>query len=264
MPTIESNGITLAYEFRGEGRPLLLISGVGYGGWYWRRLAAELAGTYQVITFDNRGTGASEKPDGPYTVAMLAADAAGLLDGLGVKGAYVLGHSLGGFVAQELALARPGLVRKLILAATSHGGPNAIPVTPAALAVLTSREGDPAELFNRGVAVSTGPGFVERHPEVVQELFAYRMGVPVPPAQYAAQVAAGAQFDAEARLGAIACPTLILFGAADQVVPPGNADLLAGKIAGAQVTILPGLGHHFPIEDTGATVAAMRAFLESA
>lgn len=263
MPTIRANGINLAYEIQGAGHPLLLISGVGYGGWYWRRLASALAGAYQVIMFDNRGTGASEKPDGPYTVAMLAEDAAGLLDGLGARGAYVLGHSLGGFVAQELALARPDLVAKLILAATSHGGPNAIPVTPAALAVLTSRDGDPVELFNRGVAISTGPGFVERHPEVLRELFDYRASGPVPPAQYAAQVAAGARFDAEARLGAIACPTLILSGAADQVVPTGNAALLAARIRGAHVAILPGLGHHFPIEDTAATAAAIHDFLDA-
>jgi pimeloyl-ACP methyl ester carboxylesterase len=135
-------------------------------------------------------------------------------------------------------------------------------VTPAALDVLTNRAGDPAELFRRGMAVSTGPGFAERHPEIIAELFAYRMSEPVPPAQYAAQVGAGTQHDAAERLGAIACPALILTGSEDQVVPPGNAELLAAKIPSASVAILPGLGHHFPIEDPAATIAAIRSFLE--
>lgn len=264
MPTIQSNGIILAYERQGAGQPLLLISGTGYGGWYWRGLARELARDYQVITFDNRGAGGSEKPAGPYTTPQLAADTAGLLDGLGLRAAAVLGHSLGGFVAQELALARPDLVAKLILASTSPGGPAAIPVTPAALDVLTNREGDPVELFNRGMAVATGLGFVERHPEVIAELWAYRATNPVPPEPYRAQVLAGAQHDAAERLGAIACPTLILTGSEDQVVPAGNAALLAERIPGARVAILPGLGHHFPLEDPAAALAAIRSFLAEA
>jgi 3-oxoadipate enol-lactonase len=261
MQTIQANGIRLAYQSHGVGRPLLLISGVGYGAWYWRALAPELARDRQVITFDNRGVGASEKPDGPYTTAMLAADTIGLLDGLSIRSTDVFGHSLGGFVAQELVLARPDLVGRLILASTHHGGPAAIPVTPAALDVLTNRHGDPVDLFRRGMAVSTGAGFAERHPEVIADLFAYRMTDPVPPPQYAAQVGAGATHDVTERLGSITCPTLIMTGAEDQVVPPGNAELLAKKIPGAQVAVLPGLGHHFPIEDPTTTIATIRAFL---
>jgi pimeloyl-ACP methyl ester carboxylesterase len=262
MPVTNTNGILLAYDMQGAGHPLVLISGVGYGAWYWRGIVPELARHYQVVTFDNRGAGGSDKPDGPYTTPMMAADTIGLLEDLGIASAYVLGHSLGGFVAQELALARPDLVGRLILAATHHGGPGAIPVTPAALDVLTNRAGDRVDLFRRGMAVSTGPGFAERHPEIIAELFDYRMTNPVPPAQYAAQVGAGAQHDTAARLHALACPTLVLSGSDDQVVPAGNAELLAAKIPGAQVTILPGLGHHFPIEDPAATIAAIRAFLD--
>lgn len=263
MPSIQSNGITLAYEVQGTGDPLLLITGLGYGMWYWRKLAPELAQRYRVITFDNRGSGDSDKPEGPYTAELLAADTAGLLDGLGVEQTCVLGHSMGGFVAQELALTRPELVRKLILAATSHGGPNAVPIGPEALEVMTKRDGDPVELFNRGMAVATGPGFVGRRPDVIAELFAYRMTNPVPPAQYAAQLNVGLTFDSEARVGAIACPTLILTGAEDRVVPAANAPLLAAKIPGARLVSLPGLGHHFPLEDQAATVAAIRSFLEA-
>src|SRR3990172_6451852 len=102
MPTLQSNGITLAYEQQGAGRPLLFISGVGYGGWFWRKVAPGLAAHFQVVTFDNRGAGGSHKPDGPYTLPMMAADAAGLLDALYLKGAGGFGPSLGGFLPQEV------------------------------------------------------------------------------------------------------------------------------------------------------------------
>lgn len=253
VPKTNANNITIHYERSGDGPPLLLISGVGYGGWFWHKQVPVLSRHLQVITFDNRGAGASDKPAGPYTTAQMAADTAELLDALGVTGACVVGHSLGGFIAQELALTRPELVSKLVLASTTYGGPNVIPITPQALEVLTNRQGDPVELVKRGIAIAAAPGFAERQPEVVEELLRYRLTNPVPPAQYQAQVMAGATHNAEARIGQIGCPTLILFGEHDRVVPPGNAELLAAKIPGAQVRILSGVGHIFPIEDPEAT-----------
>lgn len=248
MPTLNSQGLTLAYEIQGTGQPVLLISGVGYGGWVWHKVVAELAQHYQVISFDNRGTGGSDKPDGPYTTAMLAADAIGLLEGLGLRDVLVVGHSLGGFIAQELTLARPDLVRKLVLASTTYGGQNVIPITPEALQVMTNRVGNPLEIIQRGIAIATAPGWAEQQLGAVQELVAYRMGNPVPPAQYSAQVMAGATHNAEARISAIACPTLVLFGAEDKVVPASNAPMLAQKIQGAQVKVIPNVGHLLPIE----------------
>lgn len=267
MPTIQANGIEIAYETHGEGQPLLLIAGVGYGAWFWHKIVPGLAERYQVITFDNRGAGGSTKADGPYTVSMMAADTAGLLDALGIAEASVLGHSLGGFVAQELIVSRPDLVSRLILASTNYGGMKVIPITPEAMEVLTNREGDPLTLVKRGIEIAAAPGFSERHPEVVQELIHYRFSGPVPAAQYQAQVMAGAGMAAltdeqvNQRTAAINVPTLILFGEFDRVVPPGNAELMASKIAGAQIEILPGTGHIFAIEDPAATVAAIHKFL---
>lgn len=256
--------IHIAYEVAGEGHPLVLISGVGYGSWFWHKIVPPLAAHFRVITFDNRGAGGSSKPDGPYTTQMMAADTAGLLDTLGVRRACVMGHSLGGFIAQELALARPDLVERLILASTTYGGPNVIPITPEALEVLTKREGDPVELVKRGIRVACAPGFAERNPAVVQELLEYRLTNPVPPPQYQAQVMAGATHNAESRIGQITCPVLVLFGEHDRVVPPGNAELLAAKLPNAQIKILPGVGHIFPIEDPEATVEAILEFLQPA
>lgn len=267
MPTVQSNGITLAYEIHGSGHPLLLITGLGYGQWFWHKIVPGLAKQYQVITFDNRGAGASDKPDGPYTVSMMAADTAGLLDALHIRGAHVMGHSLGGYIAQELVVTRPDLVGKLILASTNYGGTKVIPITAQALEVMTNRQGDPVELLKRGIAIACAPGFVDRCREVATELFQYRSTGPVPPLQYAAQVAAGAGTAAytdemiDERMNANRVPTLILFGEFDMVVPPGNADLMASKIKGAQVEIIPGAGHLFAIEDPEATVRTITGFL---
>ena len=267
MSTVQSNGITIAYEITGTGHPLVLITGVGYGKWFWHKVVPGLAKHFQVITFDNRGAGDSDKPAGPYTVSMMASDTAGLLDALNTKGAYVMGHSLGGYIAQELVVTRPDLAAKLILASTNYGGMKVIPITAEAMKVLTDRSGDPVELVKRGIAIACAPGFAERQTGVVQELLSYRFTNPVPPAQYAAQVAAGAgtmtysDEIVDRRMKAIKASTLILFGEFDMVVPPGNANLMAQKIAGAQVKILPGVGHMFPIEDPAATVKAMVEFL---
>lgn len=268
MPTVESNGIRIAYQVQGSGHPLLLIGGLGYSRWFWHKVVPGLAEHFHVITFDNRGAGDSDKPDGPYTVPMMAADTAGLLDALAIQKAYVLGHSLGGFIAQELVVTRPDLVGKLVLASTNHGGLKVLPITAEAMKVLTDRSGDPLELVRRGIAIACAPGFAERNMKVAKELFEYRLTNPVPPAQYAAQVAAGAGMSAltddgvDARMRAIKIPTLILFGEYDMVVPPGNADMMAQKIAGSQVKILPGVGHMFPVEDPAATVDAIVKFLE--
>ncbi len=267
MPKVKTNGIDVYYEITGSGQPLLLIAGLGYGLWMWHKMIPGLAQEFQVIAFDNRGAGQTDKPEGPYTVHMLAADTAGLLDGLGIRQAAVMGHSMGGFVGQELALSRPELMSKLILSSTNFGGPNHIPVTPEALAVMMDRSGDPIDLVKRGIAVASAPGFAKAQPGVVQELIAYRFTNPVPPAQYQAQVAIGlglmsAEACFEQRLKNIAVPTLILFGEHDKVVPPGNAELLAREIPNSTAHILSNAGHIFPIEVPDAAVQAVVQFLK--
>lgn len=263
MQRVSANGISLAYESNGSGHPLVLISGLAYGAWMWRGVVPELVKHFRVITFDNRGAGESDKPDGPYTAPMMAADTFGLLDALGISTAHVMGISMGGFIAQEMALNRPERVTKLVLAATHYGGPDAIPPPPEAMKVLTDRSGDLTELLLRGFRIATAPGFGERHPEIISELLAYRLTQPVPPPQYAAQVQVGLTHNAADRLEQIQCPTLILFGAEDNVVPAGNAELLLSKLPYAQIKILPGLGHIFPIEDPQLTAQVVIEFLES-
>jgi 3-oxoadipate enol-lactonase len=265
MPRIKANDIELYYETHGAGKPLVLISGIGYTLWQWHRMVPYLAEHFQVITFDNRGVGQSDKPAGPYTAQTLAADTAGLLDALGIEKAVVMGHSMGGFVAQALALDVPERVEKLILCSTNFGGPRHVPVTPEAMKVLTDVSSDPLTRFKNGIAVSTAPGWAARNPEIIQEWVEWRAANPIEPASYQAQLAIGlgllpetAAF--EGQLHRLNVPTLILFGVHDRAVPPANAALLAEKIADSIVVILPDAGHFFPIEIPEAASHAVIEF----
>jgi pimeloyl-ACP methyl ester carboxylesterase len=114
MPTIVANGNNLYYEVHGHGPLLVLIPGLGYNGWMWHKMIPGLAEKFQVISIDNRGSGLSDKPPGPYTAQMLAADVIGLLDAFDVRQAHIVGHSMGGFIAQAIAVDYPERVDKLI------------------------------------------------------------------------------------------------------------------------------------------------------
>lgn len=267
MPKVASNGIEIYYEIHGTGQPLVLISGIGYSLWQWHKMVPYLAEHLQVITFDNRGVGQTDKPAGPYTAHMLAADTAGLLDALGIEQAAIMGHSMGGFVAQAMALDVPEKIDKLILCSTNFGGPNHIPVTPEAFAVLSDTTSDPLTRFTNGLKVSTAPGWADVNPDVVQEWVGWRVANPIDVAAYQAQLAVGLALTSEEaafekKLSQISCPTLIVFGAHDKVVPPGNAELLQAQIPGSKIAILPDAGHFFPIETPEAASRIVIDFLK--
>jgi pimeloyl-ACP methyl ester carboxylesterase len=269
MPRIHANEIDIYYEIHGSGDPLLLINGLGYDLWMWHKMIPGLTEHFQVITFDNRGVGKTDKPAGPYTAQMLANDTAGLLEAIDIGRAFVLGHSMGGFVAQALVLSRPDLVGKLILSATNFGGPNHIPVTQEALAVLTDLEADPIERLRRGIEVSCTPGFAQAHPDTIEEWVAHRVENPILPEPYQAQLAIGVRLMSdeedcfEHKLKNVQVPTLIMFGEDDKVVPPGNAELLAREIPNSTIRILPNAGHFYPFDATDAAVSAVVEFLKA-
>ena len=267
MARVNTNGIEIYFETHGVGRPLVLIAGLSYTHWIWHKMVPGLAEHFQVIVFDNRGVGQSDKPEGPYTAQMLAADTAGLLEALGVEQAAIMGHSMGGFVAQALVLERPELVGRLVLAATNFGGPNHIPVTQEAMDVLSDVSGDPVERFKRGLAVSTAPGFAENNPDVIEEWLAYRDQNPIAPGPYQAQMAVGVALlkpenAFEEKLQQVEQPTLILFGEEDKVVPPGNARLLHEQLPRSEVVLLPDAGHFFPLEVPDEAVAVVTQFIQ--
>ena len=137
MPVANIKGMNLHYRVWGVGEPLLLIMGYRGSGFMWgEEFVTPLSRYFQVITFDNRGTGLSDKPDTVYTIPMMADDAAGLLSALGIERAHVFGVSMGGMIAQELALRHPKRVKRLILGCTTCGGPQAVRAPLEVLAKL--------------------------------------------------------------------------------------------------------------------------------
>lgn len=268
MPIIQANGINIEYECHGDGEPLLLIAGLGYDRWMWHKMVPYLADHFKVISYDNRGVGGTDKPAGPYTAQLLADDAAALLHALGISQAVIMGHSMGGFIAQAFALSYPQMVSKLILSATNFGGPHHIPVTQEALVILMDTKSDPLTRLRNGILVSTAPQFAESQADFIESWVNYRASHPLDLAGYQAQLAIGLGLMSpeacfEHKLPQIAVPTLILFGAVDKVVPPGNADLLARQIPGSQITLLPDVGHFYPFEAPNAAAAAVTKFIQS-
>jgi 3-oxoadipate enol-lactonase len=236
-----AGGLRFAYDVHGAGEPLLLVQGLGYGRAGWGPLRDLLAEHHTVVSFDNRGFGDSDKPQGPYTVAELAADTIAVLDAAGFERAHVVGASLGGMVAQEVALSQPDRVDRLVLVCTSPGGAHAYPMPERTVALFAEAPLlDPQEALRRFVLNSLAPDAPQ---QLVDDVVAYRTTNPPDMAGWQAQAAAGATHDALARLPAIAAPTLVVHGTADNVIDHRNAELLADAIPDASLHVLAGAGH---------------------
>jgi pimeloyl-ACP methyl ester carboxylesterase len=241
MTAIAAGEVRIAYEVRGDGPPLLLIHGLGYGRWGWGPVLDRFAERFRTAWFDNRGLGGSDVPPGPYTAAAMAGDAVGVLDALELARAHVLGTSLGGMVAQELALAHPERVDRLVLACTTPGGPNAAPYPEQTVRLMQEApQMEPLVALRRFVANALAPGAPE---ELVEEIFSRRVANPPDTGGWHAQAAAAASFDAYDRLGELRAPTLVVHGTADQVVDVANAALLGERIPDVRVELLEGAGH---------------------
>jgi 3-oxoadipate enol-lactonase len=233
--------LELACEVLGEGPPLLLIQGLGYGGRGWGPTLDLLAEDFTAAAFDNRGFGASDAPPGPYSVRELADDACAVLDAVGFERAHVVGASLGGMIAQELALAHPARIEKLVLACTTPGGLGAYPMPARTVSLMLEAPTTPPDLaLRRFVENALGDGSSEH---LVEQIVSYRTANPPDLAGWQAQAAAGATHDAFDRIAGIAAPTLVIHGTEDAVVDTRNAELLAERIPGARLELLTGCGH---------------------
>jgi pimeloyl-ACP methyl ester carboxylesterase len=249
----------IAWEAAGEGPPVLLIHGLGYARWGWGPVVEPLARRFRVLTFDNRGIGESEVPQGPYTARELADDALAVLGEAGIERAHVVGTSLGGMVAQELALAHPERVSRLVLACTTPGGAGAFPLPERTVALLQEATTLAPEVALRRFVENALSSRARNG--LVDEIYRLRLEHPPDPAGWQAQAAAGMTFDAFDRVGEIAAPTLILHGTDDGVVDVRNAELLAERIPDSRVELFEGCGHLFFWEEPDHFVRAVEEFL---
>ena len=251
--------VQIAWERRGAGPPVVLIHGLGYARWGWEPVADSLAEHFEVVLLDNRGIGESEAPPGPYTCAEMAGDVLGVLDEAGIERARVVGTSLGGMIAQELALAAPDRVDRLVLVCTTPGGPNAAPMPSVTVELIAAAPGmEPLAALRRFVENALAP---DPPQELVERILAHRLATAQPAAAWAAQAAAGVSFDAWERVPLIAAPALVLHGTVDVVVDPANAALLGERVPGARVELFDGCGHLLFWEEPARFVEVVGEFL---
>ncbi len=253
MPTIETNGINLYYEIKGEGEPLLLIMGITAPGSVWGPHVADWQEHFQCIVADNRGVGFSDKPAGPYTSAMMADDYAGLLDHLGMENVSVVGCSMGSIIAQQLAIRHPHKVKSLVLmcpwARCDSYAKGVFQQMINAKARFT-----PAE-FSLHIQLLI---FSKSHwdkPQVLKEMEEGRLAdgenpFPQPLHGLEGQAAACIHHDALAALAEVKSPTLVIGGDADIFTPVWMAREVSEAIKGSQLYLYEGLGHGFHFENT--------------
>lgn len=253
MPLARVGDVELAYERSGSGPPLLAIMGMSGTLLSWGEpFLEQLRERFEVIVYDHRGVGESsriEAPTGredPMTIAQLAEDAAGLLDALQVDSAHILGISMGGMVAQELALAHPERVRTLALGCTYCGGEGSSLASPAVGQRLfeAMSSGDREQVIRTTWEICISPRYVD-DPELYAASHAIALQRPVARAVILAQMQAIAAHDTSTRLSELEPPTLIVHGTADELIPVQNAHVIAGHMPDARLEIFEGVGHLF-------------------
>jgi 3-oxoadipate enol-lactonase len=264
MQTARVGNLQLAYYVYGQGVPVLMIQGLGGRAADWSSVPVTLAARFQAITFDNRGTGKSDKPDEEYSLDVMADEAIGVLDavvGSGVP-AHVVGISMGGMIAQLVALRHPRRVKRLVLLSTAPGGSQTVQPSPAAMAALIpDLSKSPEEIVRNSMQAITAPGFAEAHPDVIREIVATAMNAPTPQFVFVRQMQAIMASDRSDRLAQIDTPTLVIHGDADPLVPHANGELLAHRIPGAALRTLRGCGHLAMWEQPRELCAALLEFL---
>jgi pimeloyl-ACP methyl ester carboxylesterase len=258
MPTLDVNGTTLNYEVTGQGVPLLFLHGLGSCLQDWEFQVPEFSRDYRVIAVDLRGHGHSARPPGPYSMQMLAADAAGLLRGLGVEPAHVVGVSLGGGIAFQMAVSDPSLVKSLVIV---NSGPDATIRSFRQRLMVLSRfamvrllsfqkvgEAVSKKLFPGPDLAGVRSSFIERYARNDK-------------ASYLATLRAFIGWSVLAQIGSIACPVLVI--AADQdYTPLALKEAYVAKIPGAKLVVVPDSRHALPVEKPQRFNAVLRTFLE--
>lgn len=269
MLTIRSNGLNFALERRGSGEPVLFLGGTG---WDLRDrpnpLDGPLAKHFEVILFDQRGMGQTDKPACEYSMADYAEDAAGILDALEIESAHVVGFSFGGMVAQELAIRHPAKVRKLVLAGTTSGGAGG-----SSYPIHEFLDLDAETRARRGLEVMDTrftPQWQADNPKEAARLIRERMILAARRADDAEleagkrrQLMARARHDCFDRLAQIIAPTLVIAGEHDGQAPVELARNLAAGIPGARMVVVPG-AHHTLLGGGPDAYQAMLEFLSPA
>lgn len=260
---VRVDDIWMYYQIHGQGEPLLMIMGLAGHCLDWgTKLPLRLAELYQVILFDNRGSGRSDQTTGALTIKQMARDAAGLLDALGIDRAHVLGGSMGGMIALQTALDYPDRINKLVLGATAAGGKRRIFPPPEIERYFIPRPDLSAHDYLLWTSEVCYPSeFIKDHPDIVEKKIWANLAYPGTLESYLSQLEAFRTFDVDDRLGAINAETLVMTGNLDALIPPQNSYLIAEKIPNAKIRVIEGAGHIFWISHPVETAGIVREFL---
>jgi 3-oxoadipate enol-lactonase len=260
MPYVTRDEVKIYWEEHGSGDPLLLIMGLGATLEWWNRLVPVLSARYRTIVYDNRGVGRSDIPPGPYPIADMAADAIAVLDAAGIDRAHVFGASMGGMIAQELALTAPSRVRSLILGCTACGGPQSVPAAKEVREALAARSTMTREQASWAMAPYIFDAGTPR--ERIAEDIAARLQAKVTNDGYFAQLGGirvwTGTFD---RLADLKMPVLVIHGETDQLVPAENGRIIAKAIPGSTLVMIPHASHIFFTDQFEASSQALLEFL---
>ena len=260
MPLVDNAGAAIYWRATGRGEPLVLVMGLGCSSALWFRLAPRLARHYRVILLDNRGVGKTVVNHAlVHRVAAMAGDIAAVLDAAGETSAHVLGLSMGGMIAQEFALNHPGRLRSLILAATNCGGYHAVLAEPKVWGLLFSRGGTTPE----DALLAMAPYTYAKHtpPDLIDQDHHVRLANYPALQGYRAQLNGLIGWTSYPRLPSLRCPTLVLHGEEDRLIPPANADILATRIPSARLVKLAKASHWLHTDQLDQTVTAVHGFL---
>jgi pimeloyl-ACP methyl ester carboxylesterase len=260
MPKVELTGTEIHYERAGAGEPLLLIQGMSANHKAWgRAFSSLLERDFEVIAFDNRGIGLSGPVTEAFSIAEMAADTAALLEALELESAHVLGISMGGMIAQELALAHPGKLRSLTLGCTYCGGEGSQLMDPADFQGLVEAmgSGDAQRVFRAMYELNLSPHFRAEESRYA-DFTAMAEALPAPRETIGLQVQAITAHDTSARLPGITTPTLVIHGTADRVLGYPNGPLIASLIPGSRLETYEDVGHMFWWEQPERTADLVR------
>ena len=262
MPHVTANGVSLYYEEAGSGPPLLLIAGLGGNRNSWATVVPVLSTRYRVFTFDNRGTGKSAVPTGPYSMEEMAHDTAALIDHLGTGPLPAVGWSMGGVILQSLLIDHPDKVSAAVLLSTLPSYTEVQHPWLDGLLALRQAGVDPVTLATATLPWAFTPYTLVDH---VRTRAMLDLGAKDPEptgfAGFAAQASGIRVFDRRPELTSVTTPTLVLVGAEDVLTPPSQSIEIASRIPGAELVVLPRGSHGMIIEFPAQTLAAIESFL---
>jgi 3-oxoadipate enol-lactonase len=268
VPKAKVNGINMCYQVQGKGVPLVMIQGFAGPHQAWFFQTSVFKKYYKVIIFDNRGIGKTDKSSEPYTIRTMAEDVIGLMGYLGIDKAHVLGLSLGGMVAQEIAISYPERVRKLVLGSTLAGSEGASDVHPEMIKAFTTSE-SAASIDFRSIPIEkvmyemVSLAFNRRLYRMILLPLSKRSMKSIDPEGHFKQMSAISSYNTLDRLHLIAAPTLVITGTGDRIISPSASEVIASRIPNAKLVLVKGGSHAFFMEMRGRFNREVLDFLRS-